>query len=70
MESLEASLSAEERPGKACQEPRRKRRSVHREAKLSSLRHDDPSVERQPRQVETSEKGEQGSLRPCSILTF
>lgn len=45
MESLETSLSAEERPGKACQEPRRERRSVHREAKFPSLRHDDASFE-------------------------
>lgn len=57
MESLEASLSAEKCPGTACQEPRRERRSIHREAELPSLRYDDPSVERQPRQIETSEKG-------------
>ena len=58
MESIEASLSAEECARKACQKSRRKRCFDHRKAELLALRHDNSSIERQPRENKISEKGE------------
>lgn len=58
MESIEASLSAEECSRKACQKSLRKRRFDDRKAEFSSVRHDDASVKRQPCEDEISEKGE------------
>lgn len=69
MESIEASLSVEECTRKACQKSRRKGRIDDGEAKFSSVRHDNPSVERQPREDEISEKGENyGEKSKSSVL--
>lgn len=72
MEPIEASLPAEKCTRTTCQEPRREGCFVDGEAELPAVRHDDPSVERQQREVEISKEGKaaQFNHRPIDLTTF